>query len=108
MSEVDVRHEGIKLALTANLIVHHNITDTFNQTIENLCILGIGEESQNPPLFCQWNEFLEDISQFPGSAWLLGLDLGHKNELTVPAPSSLNPPLRHPQKQVYTVWQKGP
>ena len=92
MSETDVRYESDEHALNTNLIVHHSITDIFNQTTEHLCILDIGEESLDLPLVCQWNEFLENLSKFPGSHWLLGLDLNLKHGLTVLVPSSLPPP----------------
>ena len=107
MSETDVRHEGDKLALNTNLIVHHSTMDIPNQTIEHLCILDIGEESLDLPLICQWNEFLENLSQFPDSPQSLGLDLNLKHELTVPVPSSLPPPWHHPQKWVYRAGHKG-
>ena len=101
-----IRHEGNENALNTNLIVHHSITDIFNQTIEDLCILDICEESLDLPLVCQWNELLENVSQFPDSH-LLGLDLNLMLELTVPVPSSLPPPWHHPQKLVYREGHKG-
>ena len=103
-----VRYEGNELGLTTNLIVHYSILDISNHTTEHVCILDIGDKSLNLPLLCQYNEFLENLLQFPNSLQLLGLgfNLG-RCRLTVAVPSSLISPLHHPQKQVDRVRQRG-
>jgi len=57
----ELRHKVNKLTPTTNLIVHDSILNISNQTAEQICILGIGEESLNHPLLCQWGELQEDV-----------------------------------------------
>ena len=72
------------------LIMHHRVTNTFNQTTKLVRILDIFEETLHLPLFRQWPEFFENTFQFPDGPCSSdsGPDLGNC-ELTVPAESSL-------------------
>ena len=62
---MDVRRGGSEFVLTTNLIVHHSITNIFDQTAKFIRILDVVEETLRDPLLCQWLELLEDIFQFP-------------------------------------------
>jgi len=62
---MDVRHGGSESVLIANLVVHHCITDIFDQTTQLIRIPDVVEKALNTPLICQWLEFLENIFQFP-------------------------------------------
>jgi len=62
---MDVRHEGSEFVLITNLIVHHSITNIFDQTTKFIRILDIVEETLSAPLLCQRLKFLENVSQFP-------------------------------------------
>ena len=54
--------------LRANLIVHHGITDIFNQATEFIHILSAIQESCNLAPFCKWEEVLKNLVQFPSNA----------------------------------------
>ena len=71
------------------LIIHHCVTNIFNQTTKLIRILDVVEETLNLPLFRQWPEFSENTFQFPDGPCSSdsGPDLGNC-ELTVPAESS--------------------
>jgi hypothetical protein len=62
---MDVRHGGSESFLIANLIVHHGITNIFDQTTQFIRILDVVEKAPNLPLIRQWLEFPENIFQFP-------------------------------------------
>ena len=73
-SEMCVRCESNELIPITNLIAHHSITDSINETSKFICILSIIEESYNVSLLCQWIEFLENVVQFPNGTGLLDSD----------------------------------
>ena len=54
---MDLRHVGGDFVLTTNLVVHHGITNIFNQTTQLIRILDVVEKSLNLPLLCQRLEF---------------------------------------------------
>jgi hypothetical protein len=80
---MDVRHGGSEPVLIAHLIVHHGITNVFDQTTQFIRILDVVEKALNLPLICQWLEFLENVFQFPDDPCLSGLalDLGGERSL---------------------------
>ena len=53
------------IILRTNLIVHHGITDIFNQATKFIHILSTIQEPCDFPPFCQWDEVLENTIQFP-------------------------------------------
>jgi len=87
--------------MDAYLILHHCITDIFNQTAKFIRILDIAEETLNPPLLCQRLEFLENISQFSNDPCSSGSTQNFgKCGRTVPVSFSVPARWRHPGEQV--------
>jgi hypothetical protein len=54
-------------AVTTNLIVHHCISDIFNQACKPICILNIGEKTLSFSLLLQWLQFLKNVLQLPNN-----------------------------------------
>jgi len=79
------------------LILHHCITNIFNQATKLIRILNIVEEALNIPLLYQLLELLEDVSQFPNSPCLSDspLDIGEYG-LAVPISLSFLAPWHPP------------
>jgi len=62
-----------------NLIIHHGVTDIFDQAAKFSHILGAVEEPRDFASLCQRDEILEDIIQFPKnwtSDWVFALERG--------------------------------
>jgi len=71
-SGASVRGAGDGQFMDPYLILHHCITDIFNQTVKFIRILDIAEEALNLPLLCQRSKFSEKFSQFPNDPCLSG------------------------------------
>jgi len=104
-----VRHVHNWFTLTTDLIIHHSIPNIPNQITDNVCILGIVNETPNTPLLSQQCESLENVFQFSGNPHSSAMDLTlGRDKLTVPVPSSSFLLYCHLQEQVHRVRQKGP
>ena len=108
-SEMGVRNEHGWFILTADLIIHHSITNIPNQTPDFICILGIIEETLNIPLLGHQLKFLENLLQFSTNHFSSGvhINLG-RYEFTVPVLSSSFLPWHCLQEQVCRVRQRVP
>jgi hypothetical protein len=90
---MDVRHEGDESVLITNLVVHHSIANTLDQTAKFIRVLDVVKKALHLRLLFHRLEFSESAFQFPNDPHASGLTLNPgRHELTIPVPSSLSLP----------------
>ena len=72
---MDLRDGFYETVTTTNLIVHHCISNIFNQASKLICILNIGEKTLNLSLLLQQLQFLKNVLQLPNNQCLSVSDL---------------------------------